>query len=616
MKRWFCGFSSVMDSPVDILPQPLDGEMLWQGASPFWVCGSWGKPQIITLFQGSVRLAIVGTCLEPYPTLVEIFQNAIRMHDYSRLMKLPGSYNLIVQDGANTYLFTDVAGLKPVFYTQYGDSIAYSSLALPLQQLIKAEVDPVWLSTFLTNVPISSLLQQRSPFCQIQVVPPGHCLQITNGKPRCQPYWQAPQEYCSFSEAAAQLREQLLTAIEGRVRLYGNVSSDLSGGYDSTSLALLAAKSLAARGQQLNTVTFKTISAIETEDVKWAEHAASLYSNIAAVMVEPDKIPAEYSHLEKIPLTDAPDSSIVNIGSISCLMDIVKSQDSQLHMSGNGGDEVLVVSWVCLADLLRSARIRTFLQHVYGWSRVSRHSPVTIMNSAVKLSLVSYRQWLLQQIKELATGKLLPQSVISQSFKEVCMGWDAVPQVAHWYTKETVDLVIADLQKWARIAQPFANSYGQHEVISLIRYSGICNRVTQQLADTEDVNLEFPFLDSRVIDACLSARPEERTTPFTYKPLLSKALQHDLPSSVFARNTKGDYTADEFSGRKQNLATIQELFQNPLLADMGLIDIKELRAGIEQISMGFDAASWQFNQTLTVELWLRSLQNNYRAFWM
>lgn len=616
MKHWFCGFSSSDNSSLTNLPQPQDGQILWKGANPFWICGTWAKQQIITFSKGHVSLAIVGTCLEPYESLVGLFHNALKSHEYSRLMGLPGNYNLIVQEKADTYVFVDVAGLRSVFYTLYDSGVVYSSLGMPLKQLIKAKVDPTWISTFLMGITIPSLLQNRSPFCQVQSVPPGHYLQITSGKPTCKPYWNAPQKYCDFSEAAEKLREQLLTAVEGRVRLYGNVTSDLSGGFDSTSLALIAAKSLAKQDRKLHTVTMKTVSATETEDVEWAEHAASLYPNIAATMVEAHNVPTEYSNLEKIPLTDAPDLTVMTIGQISYIMNIVKSKKSQLHMSGNGGDEVLTVSPSYLADLLRSIKIKTFFQHAYGWSRVSLHSPLTIMSSAFKLNLTSYRQWLLQQAKRLRTEELLSHSSISQSFREVHMEWGCVPQVTSWYTKETVDLVAAELQRWAEVATPFANSYGQHESISFIRLSGMSNRILKQLADIYDVNLEFPYFDSSVVNACLCVHSEERTTPFAYKPLLSRALHRDLPHSVFVRNTKGDYTSDEFSGRKENFAVIEELLQSSVLANMGLIDLKKLHAAMQQIRMGFDAVVCDLNQTLTVELWLRQVINANNSFWM
>jgi asparagine synthase (glutamine-hydrolysing) len=617
MQRWFCGLSSETESSCATLPQPLaQQKMLWLGKSPFWICGDWGKQQVITVGDDLERLAIVGTCLASYKTVAELFQNGLRKNDYSQLMRFPGNYNLIVQDESGIYIYVDIAGLRPVFYTQYNSLIVYSSLAIALQQLTKAEVDPCWLANSLAGLSTINQLQNRSPFCNIHVIPPGHYLHISSQKLQCKRYWNVPQTYRSFSEAAEQLREQLLTAVEGRVRLYGNITSDLSGGFDSTSLALIAAKSLAAQEQKLHTITVKSVAAGESEDIKWATHAANLYPNIVSIMIDSHEIPVEYSGLESIPLTDAIAPSLLDIGQITHEMGIIKSKGSRLHLSGEGGDAVLIASYSYLADLLKRLQIGTFFQHAYGWSRVSQISPVTLISSALKLNLTSYRQWLLQQARKLKTRQPSPQMLLSQPLIDELVAWDSVPEVTSWYTKETVDLVVTDLENWANVAQPFADSPGRHNSVTMIQATAIHSLVQQQVAESFDVNLEFPFLDSLVIEACLCAKPEELTNPFTYKPLLSKALERDLPSSIFTRNTKGDYTVDEIIGFRQNLAVINELFQTSLLANMGIVDLKSLHTFMQQFSMGLAAGSWHFSQTLAVELWLRRVVEASHRFWM
>lgn len=615
MKRWFCGFSSTVDFSLSNFPQPLQGEALWQGINSCWVCGNWGKQQIITLFEGSVRVAIIGTCLEPYETLVQVFQNAVRKHDYSRMMKLPGSFNLIVQDDMETYVFVDVAGLRPVFYTEYNSGIAYASLGVALQQLVKADVDASWIANSFMGLATLNIGTNRSSFCNVKSVSPGHYLYISGTQAICKRYWYPPQEYISLPAAAEQLREQLLTAVEGRVRLYGNLTSDLSGGFDSTSLALLAAKSLAKQGKNLHTLTVKTVSAMKSEDFKWAEHAASLYPNIEPVMIEAQEIPGEYSHLDAIPLIDAPELVLLCIGQFSYSMAAIRAKGSQVHLSGDGGDAVLSRTTSYLTDLLKRGKIKSFFQHTYGWSRINRSTPLKLMNSAVKLSLTPYRQWLLQQakiLKQTQASNIPFQQIL---MKKLPLGWDSSPDIASWYTENCVDLSLAELEEWAKIGTPLVNFPGEHESISFLQWGALTSRGDQQLAEIYGINLELPFFDGLVIDACLSAEPQECTTPFAYKPLLPQALQYDLPKSVFTRNSKGDYTDDEFIGFRENLNFIQDLFRNSLLVDMGLIDITKIISMIEKFNMGLIEISTNFHQTLATELWLRSLVNTKNSFW-
>lgn len=616
IKRWFCGFLSGTPCPTKAFPTPYQGKRIWDGESSLYVCGNWKIPQLIIISEDSTKLVIVGSFLASHQTLAQLFKRAVRNKEYSQLMRLPGSYNLIIQDKTDTYVFVDLAGLRPVFYSVYGSLIVYSSLGVALQQLIKADVDINWIATHLMGFRRPYSAQNRSPFCKIQAIPNGHYLQISAMKLTCKRYWSEPQKYSSLSETTEELREQLLTAVNGRVRLYGNITSDLSGGFDSTSLALIAAKSLAEKHQKLHAVTLKSIPAAESEDLQWAQHAANLYSNISHVMVEAHEIPAEYSNLEKIPLTDAPDPVVLAIGEIGYVMEILRLKGSQLHMSGEGGDAVLLSPYSYLADLLKHSRIGTFIQHTYGWSRVKRLSPVPLIIRAAGLSFTSYRNWLLQQARKLINGKLLYQPLLDQPLLNQLLGWDTVLGTVHWYTDKAVDLVVEELQKWAAVSTPFANSPGQHESVAVIHLNGFTARIEQQLAETYDINLEFPYLDSPVIDICLRTRPEDRTNPFMYKQLLSRALYHDLPKSVFKRTTKGDYIGSGFTGLRQNLAVVEELFQTSYLAQMSLIDLKEFRSAMKQFNMGLDAGFWHFSQTVAIELWLHRLIEQSDRFWL
>ncbi|AFZ26601.1 asparagine synthase (glutamine-hydrolyzing) [Cylindrospermum stagnale PCC 7417] len=612
MKHWFCGFVIQDDCLLTNLPKPSNGKLLWEDTNYLWLCGDWKKRQVIKFSESLVKLAIIGSCLASYETVVKLFKKAVRESEYSQLMRLPGIYNLIVQDNADTYVFVDSAGVKTAFYAVHNSVITYSSLAIALQQLLKTEVDQSWLATFLSGSGTLSLVQKRTPFCGVQPIPPGHYLHISSGKLACKRYWYKPQEYKSFSDAAEYLHEQLLTAVEGRVNLYGNISSDLSGGFDSTTLALIASKALANQSKQLVTITEKTLSAIQSSDVKYAQQAASLYPNINPVMVEDFNLPSEYSGLESVPLIDIPDPVVLDMARIIYKMEIVKLSGSQLHINGEGGDAVLSSSCSYCVDLLKQAKIIGFLQHILGWSRLATCSPLPLIMSSINLNFSSYQQWLMQKIKN---KTLLVTTSNNLTNLEETITWDSLPKSTSWYTNKLVDLVLEELYKWALIATPFADNPGEHQAIAIIQGMGSSIKAEQQVADIYDVNLESPFLDSSVIDACLSAKPEERTSPFAYKPLLIKAFQQDLPQSIFKRNTKGEYTADELIGFRENRHIIKEILNTSLLADMGLVDIKKLQTAMQYFSIRLSDNMSFFNTTLSLEIWLRRLAQNNYSFW-
>jgi len=618
MKRWFCGFASKKPSSAINLVKPRNGKLLWNRnrSNKLWACGAWKQQQLITISEGPIHLAIIGSCLAERETLVKLFQNAIEENDYSQLMKLPGSYNAIVQDRDDTYIFIDAAGIRSAFYAVYQSNIVYSSLGLALKELLNAKVDRTWLANSLCHTQILNLANNPSPFAGVKSIPSGHYLHISSGKATCKRYWHGPKEYVSFSEAAEQLRKHLSTAVEGRINLYGDISSDLSGGYDSTTLALLAAKTLDKKGKKLHTLTDKSLCAIQSSDVKCAEHAASLYESIEALWIENDEIPADYSHLELVPLTDEPHTICICAPHLIARSEIIKSTGSQLHLNGDGADEILTSTYPYFADLLKRRQLITFFKHIYGRSRVGNFPILDLINSSVKLSLISYPEWWKEQIKQFKIGALdLDPSNINISLDRV-IGWDFLPQFASWYSQKSRNLVLEAMEKWAAVATPMAEHPSEHQSRTMVESGGKIIRNRHHIFEINDVNLESPYLDRLVIDACLSAKPEERYSPYAYKPLLPKAFERDLPQSIYQRNTKGDYTREQLKGFRKNKRAIEQIFQHSLLADLGLIDLKELKNPIEHLSMGLFPSSIPFSQTLATELWLRRLSESKMNFWI
>ncbi|MBE9162969.1 albusnodin/ikarugamycin family macrolactam cyclase [Tychonema sp. LEGE 06208] len=608
MFRWFYGFLAEAEDVALAFAKPCNSQIIWKDKSYLFLCGSWKKTDYFYLSQGEVELAIIGRLLIHSEPLFDQINLAVRTKDYRILMKLPGNYNLIVKDGNQNYIFTDRASLKPIFYTVKNSSIVYSSHCVAIKELIDAKVNLSWLAAWLMYPGMIGIDKNSSPFCNIQIVPPGHYLQVSPGKVVCEPYWTEPTELKDRLEAAEQLREQLIAAVERRVDLYDIVTSDLSGGMDSTSLSLIAAKTLANQGRKLHTITFASSSVTELEDLKYAQQAASFYPNISSVVLDSNKFPMAYSNLDEMPMTDEPAPVATTLGRFLYGLEVVKSKGSQLHLSGDGGDAVLLAPYSYLADLVQNAHLGTLIRHSFGWAKVKNISPIALISNSVKLATTSYRRWLLQQTKKLKSGQISYEQI------QKIIAWSSPPSCASWYTQKTTELVIQQLQQYMADAKPFSNQPGQHGAIESIYAMGRSCRILQQVAEIYGVNLDVPYLDSLVVDACLCARTEEKTTPFMFKPLLHAAFRYDLPEIILNRTTKGDYTRDMFDGIRQNQTQVNELLQSSCLADLGLIDLEKFRIAIENFSMGFNIGLCQFEITLEVEFWLRSVLNSNHFF--
>src|SRR5207248_433693 len=102
--------------------------------------------------------------------------------------------------------------------------------------------------------------------------------------------------------ASAVLRDVLLTAVERRMCGASNLSTDLSGGLDSSTLAVLAAQA----GGRLVAVTYADPYAVNDEDVHFARTVAAAEPRLHHVVVTGDETTLPFTALDSTPVTDEP----------------------------------------------------------------------------------------------------------------------------------------------------------------------------------------------------------------------------------------------------------------------------------------------------------------------
>jgi len=109
-----------------------------------------------------------------------------------------------------------------------------------------------------------------------------------------------------------------------------------------------------------------------------------------------------------------------------------------------------------------------------------------------------------------------------------------------------------------------------------------------------------------VVEACLAVRLHERTTPWRFKPLIIEAMRDLMPPAILHRTTKRDFSVDWHAGLRRARAHLAALLDNPVLAQLGLVDANALRKvclGIYPYTLELVA----LDRTLACEAWLRTL---------
>jgi asparagine synthase (glutamine-hydrolysing) len=174
-------------------------------------------------------------------------------------------------------------------------------------------------------------------------------------------------------------------------------------------------------------------------------------------------------------------------------------------------------------------------------------------------------------------------------------------------TPDAVAAVRDVIRDAARTAQPLAATRGQHVELEAMRSTSRMVRQLGQMAARSGVCLAAPYYDDRVVEAGLAVRPQDRITPWRYKPLIVEAMRGVVPEESLSRHTKDEGSHDVEAGLRENRAELLALCEDSRLARLGLVDPDALREVCRRPlppSLQFDA----LYQTVACELWLRTLQ--------
>ncbi|NET08234.1 MAG: asparagine synthase (glutamine-hydrolyzing) [Merismopedia sp. SIO2A8] len=202
------------------------------------------------------------------------------------LHHLRGEFAFILWDESNQVLFAarDRFGIKPLFYSLFGDTLYLASEA---KALFAAGVPAHWDRESFFQQLFLYLNQDRTLFEGVYQVPPGHYLLATRRGIRLVRYWDfdypktdevVPQH--TDTEYIEQIRHKLEEAVQIRLRADVPVGSFLSGGLDSSTVLGMAAKHT---GQPIQAFTVMFEGAGYDEAAVARETAAQVGADFQAI---------------------------------------------------------------------------------------------------------------------------------------------------------------------------------------------------------------------------------------------------------------------------------------------------------------------------------------------
>jgi asparagine synthase (glutamine-hydrolysing) len=251
-----------------------------------WIVGDIrldGRKDLIAALQSKVQ-----GILADVPD-IELVLQAYYIWDSACVEHLQGDFAFIIWDGRQQKLFCgrDQFGIVPFYYAQINNTLICSNTlnCIRLHPKISTKLNEQVVGDFL----LWGMNMEWSPtiFQDIQRLPPAHTLTWQVGQIQIRQYWQLRPQALIFYKHPQEYLDHFSTLFEQAVgdRMRTNrITTHLSGGMDSTSIAATAKKILLERDEPFD------LHAFTTRDRR--------------IMPEEDSYASMVAHYIGIPLTD------------------------------------------------------------------------------------------------------------------------------------------------------------------------------------------------------------------------------------------------------------------------------------------------------------------------
>nr|WSY53661.1 asparagine synthase-related protein [Streptomyces sp. NBC_00886] len=666
--RWLVGWSSTAAGAAVIgsagatgfdgeTVHPVGSQLLWGDPDPLWAVGDWRPDEVrVVKVDAETRIAVLGTCGASDEELrLSLF--SARGGALRHLTAWSGSYTAVVKVGRRTMVCGDLAGAKPVFYTPWAGGTAYSTAALPLADLIEANLDFGHLAALLAAPDVPAALHDSTPYDGVRRIPPGHALVLRAGAREIAGY----EPVASLAVAAAPVdpdsavdavRDALVDAVRARLSAPRHVpdidpgpvpgmgpaerraargmpvpgiGADLSGGPASGTLALLAAGLPGApgtvlghgtgAGERLLAVTFNDLAVPGRESE--VERAGTLAANprLHHVVVTGAEDVLPYADLDG-PLTDEPGPSLITAARHRARL----AAGSADHFTGYGARQVLDAHPARLADLLMDRKRRHLVRPVAALTKAdgSVMVPARVYGAARRLARTPYGAGL----------EVLADRLMNQRFDEpggavgaslAALTWARPGPAARWLTGEALAEVSVRLQGApSRQGVGPGQRPGDFRARAALARHASDLRVLEQAAEIRSQRLHTPFLDNQVVRACRSLPEALRVQPGARAAILRTVLEGagvgDLPPG-WGAPSHAPAAAAARKGLRVAADSLMALFDTPLLAQAGLVEARVVRKALRAAAQGEPLPLDGLADLVSLELWLGRLLARRGTCW-
>jgi asparagine synthase (glutamine-hydrolysing) len=547
-----------------------------------------------------VSLLITGHCLLDGAARAAALAAAVRNGDLGQVAAWPGAYSAVVLCRGDVTAYGDLSDQFPLYYSQRGAQILIAADPGALAAAHGRAPDPLAAAMHIACPAVLPLWQGRSPYAGVSRLPGGAVLRARPGSVRVQPA-AAPLAVAgrSLAEGGALLREALVHAVDAR-SAGRQVSADFSGGLDSTSVAFLAA---ASARPPVTAVAYHQPLA-PAGDLPYATRYAALDERLLLTVVAGSERTLPFAGPASPGAASEPHPGWLAAGRSLARLTAARESGASLHLTGEGGDAILLPAPSYLATLVRRGKPLTLLRHAGAYARLRQAAPAALAGQAVRLAGTTAQR----ALSGLA-GELAGSAPLSGRWSDFIGWWPPAGAAASWLTGPVRrQLAEAAADPATARALPPGVSPADLAALTDVRRSGDAQRQLRELAAPLGLDVHAPFLDSAVIRAALSVPAVVRASPWTYKPLLGAALGGLLPAEILGRSSKGNYSAEQYAGARAALPALRAQLCDSRLAALGVIEPGQVRAVLDRMAAGLAVPLGPLNMLLATESWLRGTE--------
>jgi len=400
------------------------------------------------------------------------------------------------------WLVRDRFGIKPLYYHHSKDRVLFASEIRPIlgSGKVNRDVDHSGFADFFVYRYVPS---PKSIWRGVSKLEPAHYLEfdLRTGKVVQTEYWQLPKQERKRSrgELVAMVGEILQNSVQGQLKCDVEIGALLSGGYDSSALALYAVE----QNPDLRTFSVGFTDWQNSEDQYARTVAEHLGVSNRSVILDGSSLKL-MDIMPKVYDEPIADISIIPTYAVSKLA----RSEVKAVISGEGADEIFCgYNWQ--KEYFRSTSARGFFGKL-----VDALSPPDAVGFYAQSMAMGW--FGLEELKKLMNPDLHTH----------------LPEDVHWF---------------------YRKHYGEFKGLKSIQYMDLKCFMAELVLTKVDrasmansLEVRVPFLDHRLVELIFSSTESDYFDPRVNKLLLWSNIRHRLPNEILSRPKQGFVGPDSY----------------------------------------------------------------------